>query len=69
MNESKYRTLLETLKKDILGGKYNSGASFPSIRALVSEPTGSEALFLFGCRGIGGKAGGRGVAEERKHWE
>ena len=35
MNASKYRTLLETLKKDILGGKYGSGQSFPSLRALV----------------------------------
>ena len=37
MTESKYRTLLEALKKDVLDGKYNSGSSFPSIRALVRK--------------------------------
>lgn len=34
MENAKYRTLLESLKKDILGGKYASGQPFPSVRAL-----------------------------------
>lgn len=37
MNDVKYRTLFETLKKDILGGRYNAQNPFPSIRALIRK--------------------------------
>ena len=35
LNNSKYRTLFETLKKDILCGKYSSAKPFPSLRLLM----------------------------------
>jgi len=50
MEQTKYSIVVETLRKEILGGKWSSGhASFPSERALVrrfgvSRPTVSQAL-------------------------
>lgn len=35
MNDAKYRTLFETLKKGILDGRYVAGTPFPSLRALI----------------------------------
>lgn len=35
MIDSKYKTLIETLKKNILSGTYGNGNSFPSVRALI----------------------------------
>ena len=66
MNGSKYRTLLETLKRDILGGKYNSGASFPSLRALVrkhglSKNTVQHAIDELTHQGLIARTQGRGT--------
>ncbi len=71
MNESKYRTLLETLKKDILGGKYNSGSSFPSIRALVrrhglSKNTVQHAIDELTHQGLISRTQGRGTFVTRE---
>ena len=71
MNESKYRTLLETLKKDILGGKYNSGSSFPSLRALVrrhglSKNTVQHAIDELTHQGLIARAQGRGTFVTRE---
>ena len=37
MNESKYRTLVETLKRNILSGKYGAQTPLPSVRALIGR--------------------------------
>ena len=71
MNESKYRTLLETLRKDILGGKYNSGSSFPSIRALVrrhglSKNTVQHAIDELTHQGLISRTQGRGTFVTRE---
>lgn len=37
VTDVKHRTLTETLKKDILGGKYGNGNPFPSVRTLIKR--------------------------------
>lgn len=37
MVDSKYRTLVQTLKTNILSGKYGNGNPFPSVRALIKR--------------------------------
>jgi len=37
MVDSKYRTLVQTLKTNILSGKYRNGNPFPSVRALIKR--------------------------------
>ena len=71
LTESKYRTLLEALKKDILGGKYNSGSSFPSIRALVrkfgvSKNTVQHAIDELVHQGLITRIQGRGTFVTRQ---
>lgn len=35
MNDAKYRTLVETLKRNILSGRFANGNPFPSVRSLI----------------------------------
>lgn len=37
MVDSKYRTLVGTLKKNILSGKYGNGNPLPSVRSLMQR--------------------------------
>ena len=37
MNSAKYKVLYETLKKEVLSGKYDSERAFPSVSALVAK--------------------------------
>ena len=46
MDDKKYRVLLETLKTDILNGKYGSEHPLPSVRALVRKFNISSATVL-----------------------
>lgn len=71
MNESKYRTLLETLRKDILGGKYVANQSFPSIRGLVrrydvSKNTVQHAIDELVHQGLVVRTQGRGTFVTRR---
>lgn len=66
ITESKYRLLVETLKSDISGGKYRTGKSFPSIRALirrfsVSKTTVQRALDELYHQGLISREQGRGT--------
>lgn len=66
MNNAKYRTLLETLKKDILSGKYSSEEHFPSIRALsrrfgLAGTTVQRAIEELGHQGLISRIQGRGT--------
>ena len=66
MAESKYRILLETLKKEILSGKYGPQQHFPSIRALVrrtglSKNTVQHAIDELVYRGLISRTQGRGT--------
>ena len=71
MNGSKYRTLLEALRKDVLDGKYNSGQAFPSIRALMrrhglSKNTVQHAIDELTHQGLIARAQGRGTFVTRQ---
>jgi len=66
MNDIKYKALLETLKKDILSGKYSAQNPFPSIRALirrygVSKTTVQRALDELVHQGLVSRKQGRGT--------
>ena len=66
MAESKYRVLLETLKKEILSGKYGPQQAFPSIRALIrrtglSKNTVQHAIDELVHRGLISRSQGRGT--------
>ena len=66
MNESKYRTLLETLKKSILAGRYDIRRPIPSIRALMrryglSKNTVQHAIDELVHQGLISRKQGRGT--------
>lgn len=66
MNDTKYKTLFETLKTDILSGKYNVQNPFPSMRALirrhgVSKTTVQRALDELAHQGLVSRKQGRGT--------
>ena len=46
MGEFKYRTICETLKSEILGGKYSSGHRFPSETQLIRRFGGSRITVI-----------------------
>ena len=65
MNRSKSRGLLESLKKDLLNGKYGSGQKFPSRRALarrfgIAATTVQRALDELANQGLISRAKGSG---------
>ena len=66
MNDVKYRTLLETLRKRIASGRYGAGKPFPSVRALirdhgVSKTTVQRALDEMSHLGLISRKQGRGT--------
>ena len=66
MNDSKYKLLVETLKSNILGGKYGVGKPFPSVRALIkrfglSNTTVLHALDELVHQGLISRKQGRGT--------
>ena len=66
MNATKYSTLLDTLKSEILSGKYLSNAPFPSVRALIgrfklSDRTVRHALDELFAQGLISRKQGRGT--------
>lgn len=66
MADSKYRTLVATLKKNILDGKYGSGNPFPSVRALIkrhglSNTTVLHAMDELVRQGLVSREQGRGT--------
>ena len=66
MNDSKYRSLIETLKSNILSGKYGVGKPFPSMRALIkrfglSNTTVLHALDELARQGLISRKQGRGT--------
>ena len=46
MADAKSKLLVESLKKDILGGKYGAGKPFPSVRALIRRTGLSNTTVL-----------------------
>ena len=71
MNGSKYRTLLEALRKDILGGKYGPDRPVPSLRALVrksglSKNTVQHAMDELVHQGLISRTQGRGTFVTRQ---
>lgn len=66
MNDSKYKSLIETLKSNILSGKYGVGNPFPSVRALIkrfglSNTTVLHALDELVHQGLISRKQGRGT--------
>lgn len=66
MNETKYGTLVETLKKEILSGKYGPQNPIPSMRALMrrfkySDSTVQRALDALTAKGLVSRKQGRGT--------
>ena len=66
MNDAKYRTLVETLKSNILSGKYGNGHPFPSVRSLIrrhglSNTTVLHALDELSKQGFISRKQGRGT--------
>ena len=66
MRDTKYRTLVETLKGSVLDGKYGSGKPFPSVRALIrryglSSTTVLHALDELVRQGLISRSQGRGT--------
>ena len=66
MKDIKYRTLVETLKTNILSGKYGAQSSFPSMRALISrfglsKTTVQRALDELFNQGLISRKQGRGT--------
>lgn len=66
MNDSKYKTLLDTLRKEILGGKYKTGQPYPSVRALerrfgIPRSTIGHALDELFHQGLISRKQGRGT--------
>ena len=66
MNDSKYKSLIETLKSNILSGKYGVGKPFPSVRALIkrfglSNTTVLHALDELVHQGLISRKQGRGT--------
>lgn len=46
MPDTKSRTLFESLKRDLLSGKYGMGRSFPSVRAIIRRTGFSNTTVL-----------------------
>ena len=70
MPDSKYRTLVATLKKNILDGKYGNGNPFPSVRALIkryglSNTTVLHAMDELVRQGLVSRKQGRGTFVSR----
>ena len=66
MAEAKYKSMRDALKNEILGGKYRSGAPFPSVRALIrrfghSAITVRHALDELAGQGLIRRTRGRGT--------
>ena len=66
VNDSKYKVLVETLKNQILGGKYDVAKPFPSVRALIqrfgmSKTTVQRALDELFHLGLISREQGRGT--------
>ena len=66
MNATKYGTLFDTLKNEILSGKYRSNLPFPSVRALInrfklSDRTVRHALDELFTQGLISRKQGRGT--------
>ena len=66
MEDSKYRTLVAALKKNILEGKYGNGKPFPSVRALIrrhglSNTTVLHAMDELVRQGLISRKQGRGT--------
>ena len=66
MNDSKYKSLIETLKSNILSGTYDAGKPFPSVRALIkrfglSNTTVLHALDELVHQGLISRKQGRGT--------
>lgn len=66
MTATKYGTLLDTLKNEILSGKYRSNFPFPSVRALISrfklsDRTVRRALDELYAQGLISRKQGRGT--------
>ena len=66
VNDSKYKVLVETLKNQILGGKYDVAKPFPSVRALIrrfgmSKTTVQRALDELFHLGLISRKQGRGT--------
>ena len=66
MNATKYGTLFDTLKNEILSGKYRSNLPFPSVRALInrfklSDRTVRHALDELVHQGLISRRQGRGT--------
>ena len=66
MNATKYSTLLNTLKNEILSGKYRPNNPFPSVRALISrfklsDRTVRHALDELFAQGLISRKQGRGT--------
>ena len=66
MKDIKYRTLVATLRKNILGGKYDVHKPFPSVRALIkrfglSKTTVQHALDDLAHQGLVFREQGRGT--------
>ena len=66
MNDSKYRSLIETLKNNILSGRYGIEKPFPSVRALIkrfgmSNTTVLHALDELVHQGLISRKQGRGT--------
>lgn len=66
MNDAKYISLLDTLKSEILSGKYRPNALFPSVRALIgrfklSDRTVRHALDELSAQGLISRKQGRGT--------
>lgn len=70
MNDSKYKSLIETLKSNILNGKYGVGKPIPSVRALIkrfglSNTTVLHALDELVHQGLISRKQGRGTFVSR----
>ena len=66
LNSTKYKTLLEMLRKEILSGKYAPGQSYPSVRALerrlgIPRSTIGHALDELFHQGLISRKQGRGT--------
>ena len=66
MKDVKYRTLVESLKTEILGGRYGAKSPFPSVRALItrfglSKTTVQRALDELFHQGLISRKQGRGT--------
>ena len=66
MSSTKYSTLFDTLKKEILSGKYRSSNPFPSVRGLIgrfglSDRTVRRALDELFAQGLISRKQGRGT--------